>query len=210
MVSETPDIGDASFTVCHQLPSNWRYLRWPQTPPTLLRWFCQVWRRIWWVYARKYPLKILYSLSDSSPSPPERINDRARAFASHPSASYASHSGGAQRYQEDYESVTPEYTPSPGNYIDVQAHYDVPQRIRQAFSFLPSSFVIIITDVILDHPHQYSEENHIGNRNRTTNNFGSNYDTHHRPGDRTQQKPQPVRLRPVSELRRCIFRCLRS
>lgn len=114
--------------------------RWPQTPPTLLRWFCQVWRRIWWVYARKYPLKMLYSLLDSSPSPPERINDRARTFASHPSASYASHSGGAQRYQEGYESVTPEYTPSPGNYIDVQAHYDVPQRIRQAFSFLPSSF----------------------------------------------------------------------
>ncbi|KAG2755826.1 P-loop containing nucleoside triphosphate hydrolase protein [Suillus brevipes Sb2] len=119
---------------------------------------------------------------DSSPSPPERINDRARAFASHPSASYASHSGGAQRYQEDYESVTPEYFPSPGNYTDVQAHYDVPQRIH--------------------HPHQYSEENPFGNPNRITNNFGSNYDTacHHRSGDHTQQKPQPVRLRPVSEL----------
>ncbi|KAG1761698.1 Sec63 Brl domain-containing protein [Suillus occidentalis] len=119
---------------------------------------------------------------DSSPSPPERINDRARAFASHPSASYASHSGGAQLYQEDYESVTPEYTPSPGNYTDVQAYYDVPQRIH--------------------HPHQYSGETHLGNPNRITNNFGSNYDTvgHHRSGDHTQQKPQPVRLRPVSEL----------
>ncbi|KAG2349464.1 P-loop containing nucleoside triphosphate hydrolase protein [Suillus weaverae] len=48
-------------------------------------------------------------------------------------------------------------------------------------------------DAILDHPHQYSGENHFSNSNKITNNFGYNYDT-------TQQKPQPVRLRPVSEL----------
>ncbi|KAG1778474.1 hypothetical protein EV702DRAFT_154436 [Suillus placidus] len=121
---------------------------------------------------------------DSSPSPPERINDRARV--NYPPASHAFHSGAVQPYREDYGSVTPEYTPSPADYTGVQTqsqvHYDVPQRIH--------------------HPHQYSGENHFRNSNRITNNFGSNYDTvcNRRPGGQTQQKPQPVRLRPVSEL----------
>ncbi|KAG1789378.1 uncharacterized protein HD556DRAFT_1446994 [Suillus plorans] len=123
---------------------------------------------------------------DSSPSPPERINNRARAFASHPSTSHAFYSGAAQPYWEDYGSVTPEYTPSPVNYTVVQtqnqAHHDVPQRIH--------------------HPYQYSGETHYGNSNKITNNFESNYGTlcNDRPGGHTQQKPQPVRLRPVSEL----------
>lgn len=63
---------------------------------------------------------------------------------------------------------------------------------------------------ILDHPYQYSGETHYGNSNKITNNFESNYGTlcNDRPGGHTQQKPQPVRLRPVSELRRNIHRCL--
>ncbi|KAG2146850.1 Sec63 Brl domain-containing protein [Suillus bovinus] len=123
---------------------------------------------------------------DSSPSPPERFNDRARAFASHPPASHAFHSGAAQPYLEDYESITPEYTPSPVDYtgmqVQSQAHYDASQSIH--------------------HPHQYYGETHYRNSDKTTNNFGSNYDTvfNHRPGGHTQQKHQSVRLRPVSEL----------
>ncbi|KAG1891431.1 P-loop containing nucleoside triphosphate hydrolase protein [Suillus subluteus] len=116
---------------------------------------------------------------DSSPSPPGRINDRARSFASHPLASHAFHSGAAQPYREDYES---EYTPSPANYTGVQTPYDVPQRIH--------------------HPHQYSGENNFRHSNKTKDNFGSNYDTvyNYRPSGHAHQKPQPVLLRPVSEL----------
>ncbi|KAG2041892.1 Sec63 Brl domain-containing protein [Suillus americanus] len=116
---------------------------------------------------------------DSSPSLPGRINNHARAFANHPPAF---HSGAAQSYREDYNSVTPEYTPSPANYTGVQTHYDVPQKIH--------------------HPYQHSGESHFGNSNKTKENFRSNYDTvyDHRPGGHMQQKPQPVRLRPVSEL----------
>ncbi|KAG1903838.1 uncharacterized protein F5891DRAFT_1208495 [Suillus fuscotomentosus] len=123
---------------------------------------------------------------DSSPSPPERIHNRARAFASHPPTSHAYYSGAAQPYWEDYRSVTPEYAPSPANYTVVQtqnqAHHDVPQRIH--------------------HPYQYSGETHYGNSNKITNNFESSYGIlcNDRPGGHTQQKPQPARLRPVSEL----------
>ncbi|KAG1754344.1 hypothetical protein EDB19DRAFT_1902496 [Suillus lakei] len=126
---------------------------------------------------------------DSSPSPPERISDRARAFASHPPASHVFQSGATQPYRKDYESFTPEYTPSPVDYTGVQtqgqAHYNVPRRIP-----------------VLDHPRQPSGENYFGSLNKTTNNLGSNYGTvyNHKPSGQTQQKPQSVRLRPVSEL----------
>ncbi|KAG2362507.1 hypothetical protein BDR07DRAFT_1451114 [Suillus spraguei] len=60
------------------------------------------------------------------------------------------------------------------------------------------------TKIILDHPHHYSEENHSINQNKTTGNYGPNYDTvrDRRSGANPQRKPQPVsvRLRPVSEL----------
>ncbi|KAG2147242.1 Sec63 Brl domain-containing protein [Suillus cothurnatus] len=121
---------------------------------------------------------------DSSPSLPKRINDRARAFATYPPAqSHAFHTGAAQSYREDYESDTLEYTPSPASYTSThtqsQAHYDVPQRIHRS--------------------HQYSGEENFRNSDEKDK---SNYDTmyNHRPGVHTQQKPQPVRLRPVSEL----------
>jgi ATP-dependent DNA helicase HFM1/MER3 len=64
---------------------------------------------------------------------------------------------------------------------------------------------MIDMDTIPDRSHQYSGEENFRNSDEKDK---SNYDTmyNHRPGVHTQQKPQPVRLRPVSELRR-VFSC---
>ncbi|KAG0697011.1 DEAD-domain-containing protein [Suillus ampliporus] len=60
-------------------------------------------------------------------------------------------------------------------------------------------------EAITDHPHQHAGENYFENSNKTIKNFGSHYDTHasaynHTSAGQAQQKPQTVRLRPVSEL----------
>ncbi|KAJ8592505.1 DEAD-domain-containing protein [Rhizopogon salebrosus TDB-379] len=126
---------------------------------------------------------------DSSPSPPERVGGRTRAFASHPPTSQVFPSIAVQSHWRDGKSPTPEYTPSP---IDTSVQ-------AQNQTYYPQG---------IHHPRQPSGENYLGNSN--IDNFESHFDMQienrqtsgysHVPVGRTRQKSQAVQLRPVSEL----------
>jgi len=86
------------------------------------------------VYARRFYLDLHILSPDSSPSPLERVGDRARAFASHhPPTSPVFPSNAVQSHWRDDESFAEEYSPSPTDYINVQPQnqvYYLPQGIR--------------------------------------------------------------------------------